>query len=378
MATLSDTYTLNRRCAPAGGPIAMRRNPLTSATMPPYRVQRTMAAIVVVGVIGAGLSCRREDDAAAPLEPVLVYCSVDESFARNVLAEFSRRTGIPLQPVFDSEAGKTTGLVNRIIAEARSGRPRADVFWSSEIFNTILLARDDLLTPYESPAAADIPQAFRDRRHRWTGVSVRARVIACRLDGSETAAVPAQWEQMADPGIAPTMAIANPLFGTTRGHVAAMFALWGSDRARAFLTSLRERGAQVLDSNSATVRAVMAGRVECAATDSDDVWVALAGGATLSYGYPDMGDGGTLLIPCSVAIVQGSRHLESSKRLVDFLVSADVERLLAASDSRNIPVREAVRESLGLTWPPASKISLDAVADAMAEAEVAVREILLR
>ena len=48
---------------------------------------------------------------------VTVYVSIDEPFAREVLAEFERRTGIKAVPVFDSEAGKTTGLVNRIIAE---------------------------------------------------------------------------------------------------------------------------------------------------------------------------------------------------------------------------------------------------------------------
>ena len=48
---------------------------------------------------------------------VTVYCSVDEEFARQVLDAFTQETGIVVRPVFDSEAGKTTGLVNRIRAE---------------------------------------------------------------------------------------------------------------------------------------------------------------------------------------------------------------------------------------------------------------------
>ena len=79
-----------------------------------------------------------------------------------------------------------------------------------------------------------------------------------------------------------------------------------------------------------------------------------------------------------MALVTGGRHADEAKKLVDFLVSAEVERLLAQSDSRNLPVRAALRRELGATWPLASRVEFDAVADAMHEALEAVREILIR
>ena len=309
---------------------------------------------------------------------VVVYTSVDETFAREILDVFETRTGIDLAVVFDSEAGKTTGLVNKIVSEAATGRPRADVFWSSELFNTILLARKGLLEAYASPGAADIPARYKDSDDRWTALAARARVLTFDPAKVSAAEAPTKWEDLADPRFVKHVAIANPLFGTTRGHVAAMFALWGTDRARAFLSRLRDNGAQIVDSNGATVRAVMAGRARFGATDTDDVWVAQRSGASLDLAYPDLGDGGTLLVPCSVAIIKGSRNVEAARLLVDFLVSAEVERLLAKSDSRNIPVREWLRNELGVRWPPESKIGFDAVADAMDEAAAAVREILIR
>jgi iron(III) transport system substrate-binding protein len=331
------------------------------------------AAIALIAPGG----CKRADETEPKARPV-VYCSVDETFARVVLKVFKTRTGIELDIVFDSEAGKTTGLVNRIIAEAAAGRPRADVFWSSEIFNTILLGRQGLLEPYDSPAAADIPPRYRDAQHRWTATATRARVLAFDPARTPRTQVPIRWEQLAEPPFAARATLANPLFGTTRGHVAAMFALWGPGRARAFLTQLRDGGMHLADSNGATVRAVISERADLAATDTDDVWVAQRGGYSLDLAYPDMGDGGTLLIPCSVAIVKGAPHPEAARKLVDFLVSAEVEQMLAQSDSRNIPVRQEVRDRLGLTLPAASAISFDAVADAMNEAVAAVRDILIR
>src|SRR3990172_3920079 len=109
---------------------------------------------------------------------VVVYCSIDENVGRQVLDAYKARTGLEVSAVYDSEAGKTTGLVQRIVRESQAGRPRADVFWSSELFNTILLARMGLLEAYESPQAADIPARFKDREHRWTALAVRARVLA--------------------------------------------------------------------------------------------------------------------------------------------------------------------------------------------------------
>ncbi len=340
------------------------------------------------------VGCEQAGD-RAPTERLIIYCSVDEVFARSVLEAYEDRTGVELAMIFDSEAGKTTGLVNKIIREAEAGRPRADLFWSSELFHTILLGRMDLLEPYDSPAAADIPPRFRDSRHRWTALAARARVLAfdprapgfsprgapSELPrGLKPAAreIPTRWEACADPEVAGQLAFANPLFGTTRGHVAAMFALWGNERGRAFLMRLREGGVHIVDGNSSAVRTVIAGRALLAATDTDDVWVAQSTGASLDLAYPDMGDGGTLLIPCSVAIIKGTRHPEAARRLVDFLVSPEVERMLARSDSRNIPVRETLRKELGVKWPPESKVDYDAVADAMDEAVAAVREILIR
>ena len=340
--------------------------------MVPTKTHCWMAAILTfgVGLSGGSVGCKESP------EPVVLYTSVDEAFARQSVERFTQATGIEVSMLTDAEAGKTTGLVKRIRTEAAS--PRADVFWSGEIFNTILLAREGLLEPYDSPAAADVPPRYRAADHRWTAVALRARVLAFDPERSPPETLPTHWEMLAEPPHAARLSLANPLFGTTHGHVAAMFALWGEVRARDFLTRLRAGGVRIAAGNSSAVRDVIAGRTAICATDTDDVWVAQCQGASLDLRYPDMGDGGTLLIPTSVGIVAGCKHPEPARRLVDFLVSAEVERLLARTDSRNIPVRPALRTELNLELPPHSRVSFEEVADHMAATAAAVREILIR
>ncbi len=343
--------------------------------------RRIPSAIYLVSLVAlsALVGCERAGDSDdASSGKVAVYCSVDEQFGRAVLADFTKKTGIEAAITFDSEAGKTTGLVNKIIAEAESGRARADVFWSSELFNTIRLARKGLLAPYAPATAADIPARYKDSQHRWTAFAARGRVLAFDPAKTPRSEVPGRWTDLAKPEFARYTAIANPVFGTTCGHIAAHFALHGKDAGRVYLSRLREGGAAVLDGNSATVRAVIAGRAKFACTDTDDVWVAQRSGAQLDLIYPDMGDGGTLLIPCSVAMIAGRPNNDAARKLVDYLVSAEVERMLAKSDSRNVPVREALRKELDISWPAETKVSFEAITDAMDEAVAAVREILLR
>ncbi len=275
-----------------------------------------------------------------------------------------------------AEASKTTGLVKKIEAERAS--PRADVFWSSEVFNTILMAEAGLLTPYRSDAADDIPERFKDPKGYWTGIGLRARVLAFDTRYLDPAEVPTRWRELADARWAGQSAIADPRFGTTRGHVAAMFALWGKDQAKEFLDALRRHNVTKASGNAHAVRMVVSGQVRLCATDTDDVWVAQRRRQPVNLVYPDMGDGGTLLIPNSIAVLANCKHPQEATKLVDFLVSADVERMLARSDSRNIPVRSALREELKLPLPPETRISYQRIANVMEEAIIAANEILSR
>lgn len=344
---------------------------------------RKWSRIVLSTICLAIFACRQtspdeRSTESSATKRVVIYCSVDEFVARPILDQFARQTGIEVQAVFDSEAGKTTGLVSRIVAEARSGRPRADVFWSGEVFNTILLSRQGHFLAHDFKSAADIPSPFRDPEGRWTAYALRARVLAYDPRVTADSELPTHWEQLAQPEFAARTAIANPLFGTTRGHVAAMFAQWGRERGRRFLTGMSQGGASIADGNSATVRAVIAGTVRFAATDTDDVWAAQKSGATLACRYLEMDTSGAFWIPFSVAVIAGAPNREEGKTLADFLVSAETERTLAQSISRNDPVRPELRKELGLAPLQTTTLNYQGVADAMDDATASVREILLK
>ncbi len=55
---------------------------------------------------------------------------------------------------------------------------------------------------------------------------------------------------------------------------------------------------------------------------------------------------GTLFLPNSVAIIRGCPNPEGAKKLVDFLLSADVEKQLAEGPSHQIPLNPKVEATL--------------------------------
>lgn len=314
---------------------------------------------------------------------VVVYCSVDTAFAQPILDEFEKRTGTEVHPVFDTEAGKTTGLVNRLIGEKAA--PRADVWWSSEIFGTVQLAAKDILSPYVPATAKDVPAQYRDPAGLWTAFGLRGRVIAYDPKRTGPEALPRRWCDLADAKYKGRFRMADPRFGTTRGHMAVLCSLWGPDALSKFYSALRENDCKLADGNAHAIFLLNRGAADFVATDTDDVIVAQERGDSVAMIYPDLDapDGahpvaGTLWIPNSVALVAGARHPEAARRLIDYLASAEIEEKLYKSSSRNVPVRRAVRRQLGVAEISEAEVDYEAAGALLETSDKLARDVLLR
>ena len=160
--------------------------------------------------------------AVAPKGRVVLYTSADQEYAEQIVRAFaSTYPEITILPRYDTELTKTTGLVERLRAEAAA--PQADIFWSSENFLTIQLASENLLVAPSADVIASLgewPATFRDPENRWFGFAGRARVVAYHPDRVSDNEVPQTWQELAEPRYRGRVVIADPNFGTTRGHVA--------------------------------------------------------------------------------------------------------------------------------------------------------------
>jgi iron(III) transport system substrate-binding protein len=275
----------------------------------------------------------------------VVYTSVDQVYSEPVFRAFENQTGIQVLPVYDVEATKTTGLVNRLIAE--KGNPRADVFWAGEFSQMILLKNQSALAQYQSPSGSDIPAQYHDREGYWTGLGGRGRVFIVNTDRMKPAQYPRSLSDMLDPRYpGNTIGIAYPIFGTTATQAAALYSVLGRDKAHAFYSNLSARGIRVVDGNSVVKDLVVSGQLDFGLTDTDDACTAIGQGSHVTLVVPDQGEGqtGTLVIPDTVALIAGSPHPAEGKIFIDYLLDRNTENELVKSGWIQIPSRNVTAQ----------------------------------
>jgi iron(III) transport system substrate-binding protein len=310
---------------------------------------------------------------------VIVYTALDQVFSEPILSGFEKQTGIRVKAVYDIEATKTTGLVNRLIAE--KSHPKCDVFWNNEVIRSIALKRKGVLAPYISPSAREIPAKFKDKEGYWTGFAARARVLVAHTGTDNHMELPTSIFDLAAPEWRGKAAIANPLFGTTATHVAALFSVLGDEKVQQFFMELKRNGIKIVDGNSVVKDKVGSAEALAGFTDTDDVNVGVRDALPIKAIYPDKAGLGTLVIPNTVSLVANSPNPDAGKQLIDYLLSVEVEQKLSFGESVQMPLRKSVSTPEGFVTIDdirAMDVDFERVADMMPVSTKFVQNLFIR
>jgi iron(III) transport system substrate-binding protein len=293
-----------------------------------------MFLITVVLLTGCGKS-------QSPV--VVIYTSQDEVFAEPILAEFQKETGIQARAVYDSEAVKTVGLVNRLLTER--GNPQCDVFWNNEEFRTRQLAAHDV---------------FR-KTNGWTHLGYRTRRIVINTNLLIAAAAPRTFSDATNAMWRGKVALAYPLFGTTATHCHALRQHWGAAAWENWCRALAANKPFLVDGNSVVVKMVSQGEASWGFSDSDDI------AGAQREGFPVAAlttTDETLFVPNTVGVIRNCPHPEAAQRLYEFIsdpkVSAKLVELRALEGATLEPATAAT--GLQVNWEKLLQ-DLDAVTD---------------
>ncbi|HEX5223229.1 MAG TPA: extracellular solute-binding protein [Verrucomicrobiae bacterium] len=259
---------------------------------------------------------------------VVIYAAQDQVYAEPILREFEKETGIKVKAVYDSEAVKTVGLANRLLAERE--HPQCDVFWGNEEMRTRQLAAQNVFRETNGWAAF----GYRSRRIVINTNFVLERRSPDRLEGTSGS-------QRADREIgAPTslleltneiwrgkVALGFPQFGTTATHFHALKQLWGEAHWLNWCRALAANKPFVVDGNSVVVKFVSRGEAWIGLTDSDDVFAGQREGAPIAM-LPINEE--QLLIPNTVGVIRNAPHPANAQKLFEYLQQREVAEKLVA------------------------------------------------
>ena len=267
---------------------------------------------------------------AGAAREVIAYCAQDQVYSEPIFREFEKTSGSRVRTVYDSEAVKTVGLANRMLAER--SHPQCDVFWGNEEMRTRQLAAQGV---------------FRET-NGWAAFGYRSRRVVINTNLLGIANAPRSLLELTNAAWAGKIALAYPQFGTTATHFHALRQLWGNAAWAAWCRALAANRPFLADGNSVVVTLVGKGTAPIGLTDSDDI------AAGQRNGYPVVAlplGPESLLIPNTVAVIAAARHTDGADGLFKFLQSRPIaETLVAARALEGVSAAEVTTPTLRVNW----------------------------
>ena len=237
-------------------------------------------------------------------DSLTIYTSQDQVYAEPILRDFEKQSGIKIRAIYDSEAVKTVGLVNRLIFEKNN--PQCDLFWNNEELRTRQLATKGVLNTNMRI------EAFGTRTRQWVW----------NTNQISMASIPKDLFTLTNAHWRSKVAIALPLFGSTSTHFQILRQKWGKERWEQWCRGLIANDVITVDGNSVVVQLVGRGEVTLGITDSDDIRAGLNNQLPIA-GKSIVEDG--FIIRNSIGYIAGSPFQNLSKRLAEYLQSNSVK-----------------------------------------------------
>ncbi|GAB4151693.1 MAG: extracellular solute-binding protein [Planctomycetota bacterium] len=274
---------------------------------------------------------------------VVLYVAHDKNFSEKLCAEFEKETGIKVEARYDTEADKTVGHVNRLLAERNN--PKCDVHWNNEPMHTVRLAREGIYESYKSKIVDKFPKTFVDSQYRWIGFAARARVLVVNTSLKYPFEIKGL-QDLTRPELKGKFCVANPRAGSTQTHMAALYSVWGPEKFTEWIKAIKANDVKILNSNGRTCDAVANGELLTGLTDTDDVIDRREGeGKPVEPVFCDMDGQGTLLFPNTLAIVKGGPNPENARILYEWALMKELD--MCMSTSAQIPLNKDVKAPEG-------------------------------
>jgi ABC-type Fe3+ transport system substrate-binding protein len=319
--------------------------------LPAVRKVRLPAAVVIACVFATTAAAQAPDDSVltykgsdrtekliegAKKEGELVYYSamIVNQALRPLTAAFQKKYPFIKMTYW---RGDSEDIATKLSAEMRANNPLGDVVEGTGIGE--LAVRAGFAQPTWSPELAAIPEKMRDPRGLWSPTRMSYFAIAYNTRLVPPASAPKTYEDLLDPKWKGKMAW--PLLSAIGASlfVTNLRVAWGEDKAMAYLQRLRTQNIVNFGAGNprTLVDRVIAGEYAIALQIFAHHPLISAGkGAPVAAQLlpPVASAPGTLVIP------KGTRHPHAATLLMDFLLSSEGQKILAAAEY--LPVRPDV------------------------------------
>lgn len=296
------------------------------------RSWRVVAALAVATVLVS--ACGGDED------PIVVYSGRNENLVGDLFADFTARTGIPVEVRY----GDTAELAIQLLEEG--ARSPADLYFAQDAGALGALESGGLLAVLPADIVELIDARYRSRDGRWVGITGRSRVLVHSTELADDE-LPSTVFDLVDPRWRGRVAWA-PTNGSFQSFVTAMRLVHGEDATRSWLEGMVANGTVAIVNNTGIVEAVGRGEVAVGLTNN----YYLSRFTTEDPSFPAVnrylpGDIGGMVNVAGIGILASSSRADAAAELVRFLLSAEVQQAFSSRvDAAEFPLRPGVDSTL--------------------------------
>lgn len=300
-------------------------------------------AVVALTLTGCGLQSGGSggaEGAEGGGGTVTVYSPRPSAITDHIIEDFEEKSGYTVQLVTLGAAE----VADRVRAEASN--TQADVWWGGTPSLFDAAAAEDLVEPWSADILDRVPEDFHGRDDKWVAEMRQLQLIAYNTEMIDEAALPADWENLADPEYKDNILIRDVApSGTMRGVYSALIYPFfeetgspdgGYDLLRAIDANTKDYAANPEDLY------LRLERQEAALTiwNHQDIMAQAAEGAAFDIHMPASGAPINL---DGIAKVAGAPNPEGAEAFADYIFSDETQTWLA-ENAFQIPTIEIASE----------------------------------
>jgi iron(III) transport system substrate-binding protein len=239
---------------------------------------------------------------------------------------FERLTGIEtkVEKVYHHDAER------RLMTERAD--PHADLLLTNSQLAVEVARPSGIFEPYEAAVAKAYPVWLRAPDFSWLSFTAWPRAaMVNRSVLPETGTWPARLEDLTERRFKDQIAHAALVETTTVAQFAAMRVAKGDAYTTGLIDALLANGMRIYPSNLRTREALARERKAVAVANSSNIHVFYLEGNPVGEAWLDQGPGGmgSHVEAHTVALVAGAKHPAEARAFVDFLLSVEIQTLLA-------------------------------------------------
>lgn len=306
---------------------------------------------IFIGVISVLASCgtAEEKQAEAPQKEQVVnlYSHRHYDIDKELFRQFTEETGIEINVV---KAGADELLVR---LEQEGDQSPADLFITSDVGRLVKAAEGGFFQPIESAVMRDVvPSSLRDIDNQWTGLTVRARILAYNPETVDTSKLHT-YEDLANEEWNGRVLARSSGNLYNQSLLASIIAHDGDEAALEWATKVRANMARPPKGNDRDqVKAIAAGEGDIAIVNTYYIGLLLnsenpaevEAGNSVDLLFPNQDGRGTHVNVSGAGLLKHAPNRDNAIKLIEFLLGKDSQAQYANANYE-YPVRKDVQPS---------------------------------